>query len=340
MANNIDVGTLQVRKALGSYKPITRLSNVAVMYFEEPEYAHRRIFPICPVALPSGHFYTFDKADLARDHVHQKPPYGKVAPAVFGISNQSYSCQVFQVLIGLDQIMTLPYQRTDATVDPRKLRVRTISEQIARHQEIDFAKNFFNAAAWSNVWTGAASADPANKKFKRFDDSGCDPVIFFDERITDIRRSGRRKPNKLALGVDTFNALKGNAFILDRIKYSGTTQNPAVVNENVLAQIFGIDEVVVLDATYNAAEFGAPEDMQFVCDSKSALLLYTPKAPSIDEPSAGYSFHWLLEGNNYIGISTYDGEPGTHTEIMEGIVAYDAKVTGKDLAVFMSDCCE
>ncbi|MBQ3337567.1 MAG: hypothetical protein IJG80_09205, partial [Selenomonadaceae bacterium] len=62
---NIDVHKLHLKKALGSYKPITYLSNIAVMYFEEPTFAHRRIFPICPVAVPSGHFYTFSKGDLA-----------------------------------------------------------------------------------------------------------------------------------------------------------------------------------------------------------------------------------------------------------------------------------
>lgn len=338
VSKNFDAQTLQIKKALGQWKPNMYLSNLALTYFEEPTFGHRRIFPICPVELPSGMFYTFSKEDLARDNLRQKPPAGTVAPAVFGMSEKSYSCQVYQILITLDQIMTLPYQRTNAAVDPRRMRVRTIAEQIAHSQEIQFAEKYFKSGVWDNEWTGAASADPDNKKFKKFDNSDVDPVVFFDERITDIRRQGRRKPNKLALGVDTFNALKNNAFVLDRIKYSGTTQNPAIVNENVLAQVFGVDQVVVLDATYNAAAFGMPEDMRYVCDSKGALLLYTPDTPSIDSPSAGYSFHWNLESGNYIAVSTYDGAPGTHTELMEGLLAYDMQITGQDLAVFMADC--
>ena len=335
----MDVKDIQIQKALGTFKPNIYLSNLAITYFEEPTYAHRRVFPICPVDLPSGKYYEFSREDLARDNLHRKPPYGTVEPAVFGISEKSYSCQVYQIVIGLDKIMTLPYQRTNAAIDPRRMRVRTIAEQIAHSQEIKFAEGFFKSGVWTNEWTGAASADSANKKFKKFDNSDVDPVIFFDERITDIRRMGRRKPNKLALGVETFNALKNNQFILDRIKYSGTTQNPAVVNENVLAQIFGVDQVIVLDATYNSAEFGAPEEMKYVCDSKGALLLYTPDTPQIDEPSAAYSFTWNLETGNYIAVSTYDGAPGTHTELVEGIIAYDNQITGQDLAVYLNDCC-
>lgn len=327
-----------IQKSLGTFRPSIYLSNLAQIYYEEPTYAHRRVFPVCQVDLPSGHYYTFSKADLARDNVYQKPPYGAVAPAVFGISEDSYSCKVYQVLIGMDEIMTLPYQRTGAAVDPRRLRVRTITEQIAQHQERDFAEKFFKAAAWANVWTGAAAYNATNKQFKKFDNSDCDPVLLFDELSTDIRRNGRKKPNKLALGTETFTALKNNPFILERIKYSGTTQNPAIVNENVLAQIFGVDEVIVLDATYNDAGYGAPENMKFVCDSKGALLLYAPDTPSIDEASAGYIFSWRLEGGNYIAIDQHEGAPGTHTQVIEGLLVYDMKKTADDLAIFLSNC--
>jgi len=234
--------------------------------------------------------------------------------------------------------MTLPYQRDGAGFDPARERVRTIAEQIALHQEIDFAENFFKASAWSNVWTGAATTNVNNKQFKKLDNSDVDPVAFFDDRAIEIRRNGRRRPNKLALGIETYTALKNNAFIKERIKYSGTTQNPAIVNEQVLAQVFGVDEVIVLDATYNDAGHGAAENMKFVCDSKGALLLFAPQAPSIEEPSAGYLFTWLLRGNDYIAVEEHEGAPATHTDILEGVVAYDTKVTGSDLAIYFADC--
>lgn len=329
---------IMIQKALGTFRPNLYLSNMAQMFFEEPVYAHKRIFPICQVQLPSGHYYEFNKADLARDNVYQKPPYGSVAPAVFGISEQSYSCKVYQTILTLDEIMTLPYQRTNATIESDKIRVRTITEQITTHQERDFAEKFFKASAWSNVWTGAAAYNATNKQFKKFDNSDSDPVVLFDELATEIRRNGRRRPNKLALGLETFNALKNNVSILERIKYSGTTQNPAIVNENVLAQVFGVNEVIVLDATYNAAGYGAPEDMRFVCDSKGALLLYAPDTPSIDSPSAGYAFHWTLAENRYFALDKHEGAPATHTQLLEGIVAYDMKKTSDALAVFLADC--
>lgn len=333
----MNTNDILVEKAMGSFKPNIYLSNVAMKYYESPNYGYRRLFPVCRVDLPSGFYYTFNKGDLARDYVQKKPNYSRVAPAVFGHSEQSYSCHVDQILLGIDRIIALPYQRAGG-VDPYKERIPTLTEQIAQHQERDFAEHFFNANAWNNVWTGAAAANESQKKFKKFDDT-TDPVEFFDKRAVEIRREGRRRPNKLALGMDVFVALKNNAAIKERIKYSGTTQNPAIVTEGVLAQVFGVDQVVVLDATYNDAAIGQPDNMKFVCDSKSALLLYAPDTPQIDSPSAGYLFTWNIDGSNYIAVRTYEGEPASHTELLEGIIAYDLKKTSDDLAIFFKDCC-
>lgn len=338
MSGKMEAQEILVRKNLGTWQPNLELSNLAIMYYEEPTYAYKRLFPVCPVTLPSGHYYEFSKADLARDNVHQKPPYGTVAPAIFGFNQNSYSCKVYQSLIGLDKIMTMPYQRTNSAIDPIKTRVRTLTEQIALHQELDFAEKYFKATAWKNVWKGAATSDEANKKFKRLDDATADPAEFFESRAIDIRREGRRRPNKLALGVQTYAAIRNHPSIRERIKYSGTVQNPAVVNEQVLAQIFGVDQVIVLDATYNAASHGAAANMKYICDPKGALLLYAADQPSIEAPSAGYIFTWLLNGNDYIAVEIHDGAPATHTEFLEGLLAYDMKITSNDLAIYMADC--
>lgn len=333
------VSDIQLKKQLGGWKPNQYLSNLCMSYYEEPTYAARRVFPVCPVDLPSGYFYTFSKADLARDNVRPKPDYGAVQPAVMGLSDSAYQCRVDQIIIGLDKLVALPYQRTDApgSADPIRARVKTITEQIALHQEIEFARKFFKPSAWSDVWTGAASANDAQKKFKRFDDPAVDPITFIDSRMIEIRRNGRRRPNKLALGIETFIALKNNPFVKERIKFTGTNQAPAVVNESVLAQIFGLEQVIVLDATFNAGGIGE-EEMQYICDGKSALLLYAPDEAVIDEPSAGMIFSWNIDGNNIIAIDQYEGRDGTHTDFVEGIVAYDMKKTADCLACFMAGC--
>ena len=337
----ISVKDIEVKKALGTWKPNAYLSNMCMAYFQQGEYAARELFPVCPVGLSSSYYYIFSKGDLARDNVQRKPAFGHVAPAIMGQTDSTYACKVDQVLVGIDKISALDYTRSGApgSADPRRAKVKFVAEQMNLHQDLLFAKNFFKAGVWKNEWEGAATANAAAKKFLKFDDSNCDPVGLFDGLINEVRRVGRRKPNTLALGVDVVAKLKLHHFIMERIKFSGTTANPAIVTEQVLAQLFGVEKVVVLDSTYNDAPAGADENMKYICDSKSALLCYTTDTPQIDEPSAGYIFAWdMLGDGKYTATSQFDGSPADHSEFIEGLIATDMKKTSDDLAVFLKNC--
>ena len=334
------VSNLQVEIAKG-WKPYNYLTNMSMAYFqEEGDFVAPSIFPICPVGLSSSYYYTFSKADLARDNVSRKPAFGKVSPALMGQTDNTYKCEVDQIIVGIDQIDSLNYQRSKApgVADPRRAKVRFATEQLKLHLDIIFAQNFFKPTAWGNVWTGAAVADEPTKKFLKFSDANFDPVNFFDARMKEIKQNGRRKPNRLALGVDAFNALKNHPDIVERVKYTGSTANPAIVTTAALAAILQIEQVRVLESTYNAGGIGE-EDMQFVCATDGALLCYATDNAAIDEPSAGYIFTWDMLGNGqYTALDQYEGEKGTHSEFVEGLMSTDMKKTSDDLAIYFDQC--
>ena len=71
-----------------------------------------------------------------------------------------------------------------------------------------------------------------------------------------------RMPNRLGLGINVFNALKVHPAILERVKYGGSTANPASVTENVLAQLFGVEKIVVLKSIMNNASMGEDENIR------------------------------------------------------------------------------
>lgn len=340
--SQITATALQAEIAKGAFKPNIYLTNLTMAYFQNPlNYVARNIFPICPVQLASAHYYEFSKADLLRDNVQRKPRFGKVTPAQMGIAEKSYSCMVDQILVGIDQIDTLNFQRTNApgAADPRTAKLKFIAEQMNLHQDILFAQSFFKAGVWSNEWTGGSTYDADSKQFIKFTDGNSDPVVLFDNLCTTVEQSTGRRPNRLVLGKETFIALKNHAGILERVKFGGTTANPATVNETVLAELFGIEKVVVLSSIYNANGIGQDEDMNYICDPKAAILAYATSTPAIDEPSAGYIFTWDMLGNGqYMPTTQYEGDSGTHSEFIEGLFSADMKKTGDDLAVFLKDC--
>lgn len=338
-----NAGELMARIAKG-WKPNRYLTNMSMAFFANAsDYVATSIFPICPVDFSTGFYYVFNKGDLARDNVQRKPKFGKVAPAQMGHTDQTYRCEVDQIIVGIDQIGAVNYQRANvpASIDPKRAKNRFVTDQQLLHLDIMFAENFFRAGVWENEFEGIASGGNAagGSQFIKFSDANSDPIKFFDARKRQIKLDGRRMPNKLTLGYDTFNALKEHPDLLERVKFTGSTANPAKVNERVLAELFGVDEVKVLDATYNAAEEGQADDMQFICEPDGALLSYTTSSPRIDEPSAGYIFTWDMLGNgNYVATDTFEGEGGTHSEFMEGLISTDMRKTCDDLACYMKKC--
>lgn len=340
MARNTAAG-ISAEIAKGLFRPHTALTNMALAYYQNPaNYFAKSIFPICTVDLSADNYYIFDKEDLLRDNWQRKPAYGKVDPAPVSEHTDTYACQVDQMIMGIDQIRQTDLNRRQgpASMDPARQRTRTIAEQANIHQDKLFADHYFKKGVWGNEFTGIDDTSASGKQFIKFSNGNSDPISFIDDRKTEMQEATGRTPNRLALGANVFKALKHHAAILDRIKYGGTTANPASVNLNVLAQLFGVDQVVVLNSIMNKAGFGADADMQFIGDPNAFLLAYATDTPSVEEPSAGYIFTWDMLGDGQIlPILKYLGDNGTHTEFIEGLMASDMKKTADDLGMFFAD---
>ena len=133
-------GDIQARIMKG-WKPNRYLSNMSMAYFANPgDWVATKLFPICPVSLTTSFYYTFAKGDLARDNVQRKPVYGKANPAVMGHTDNTYKCEVDQIIVGIDQIGTLDFQRSNspASIDPRRSKVRFTAEQMNLHLDVQF----------------------------------------------------------------------------------------------------------------------------------------------------------------------------------------------------------
>lgn len=339
---NLDTSHIQKSISTGNWRPNIKLTNLSTAYFmAEDDFVATKLFPMVPVQLATSQYYKFGKGDLARDNMQRKPMFGKVTPMPLSLSEDNYNCKVDQLLIGIDRISQLNYVRTNApgVADPREAKVRATVEQVKLHLDILFSSSFFKSGIWERELSGVNTGTPSGNQFFQFDNANSDPIALIDNIKMDIKRNGRRRPNKLGLGAETFIALKNNTIVLERIKYGGGTVNPATVNENVLAQLFGVQQVSVLESTYNKASLGENDNMDFICDPKGMLLLYAPESPQIDEPSAGYTFAWdMLGDGSPISLTQWQGENGTHSEFIEALCATDMKITGQDLAAYFANC--
>lgn len=334
----ISPASISMQIAKGTFRPHTALTNMALAYYQNAaNYFAKAIFPICRVTQSSDNYYIFNKEDLLRDGWQRKPAYGKVMPTVVSENTGTYKCVVDQMIMGIDEIRQTDLNRRmgPSIKDPRQQRTKTIAEQSNIHQDREFADKFFKPGTWANEWEGVDGTTTTGKQFIKFTNGNSDPIKFIADRKLEMHEQTGRTPNKLAIGANVFNALRQHESILERVKYGGTSANPASVTKNVLAQLFEIDELVVLMSIQNTAKQGADADMNFIGDPDGMLLAYATNSPSVEEPSAGYIFTWdMLGDGQLLPIFHYPGENGTHSEYIEGLMAYDIHKTADDLAVF------
>ena len=340
--NTIPTSTVNNQIAKGLFRPHTALSNMALNYFQSfNNYFARAIFPICRVRQSADNYYRFTLEDLLRNGWQPKPAYGKVMPTVFGEDTDTYAVKVYQMIMGIDEIRETDVQRRQApgfVNDTRQIQTQMLSEQANIFMDEMFANRFFRSGVWAQEMSGVDNTTPGENEFIKWNNDNSDPVQMIAEMKQEMLEKTGREPNRLALGADVFTALRKHPAILERVKYGGSTPNPAKVTQNVLSQLFEVDKMVVMRSIHNNSKQGKDADISFIADPKAMLLAYAADAPSVKTPSAGYIFQWDMLGNGQtMPIFHYPGEPGTHSEYIEGMMAIDMKKTADDLAVFCKD---
>jgi hypothetical protein len=154
-------------------------------------------------------------------------------------------------------------------------------------------------------------------------------------------KSGGFKPNVMVVGKEVRDALVNNPSILARLNGGATVTNTALVTDAKLAEIFGVEEFLVMETVKNTAAEGITESNAFI-GGKSAAFYYRPRSAGLMVPSAGYTFTWddLENASGHgITIKSYVGDylaiDGV-AEVLEANLAYDHKVVSSDMGAFIA----
>lgn len=318
-------------------------TNFSMAFFQNPNaFASKSIFPTIPVDLDVGKYIVFDREDLARVNAAKKPQAGMVQGFTVSNHEELYSVDVYQTRLLFDMINQTRIDRSGVVgaSNVMQSRAKIVAEQLAILQDILFADKFFKSGVWGTEYTGADS-NPTGNQFYKFSDANFEPIKFFNGLKREMLEKTGRRPNKLLLGLDAYDALCECPALLDRINGNSSKDNPSILNDGDLARLLGFQKIAVFEGSYNAAPIGQQANYKFIADPTAALVCYSPDSPMIDEPSCGYSFTWDMLGNrNYAPVFVHDSNDASHTSEMEALLATSHKKTCDDLGIFLSNCAD
>ena len=192
----------------------------------------------------------------------------------------------------------------------------------------------FAANLWFNGTAAATAGEAAN-----WSGTGTptDPIVQIRTAIRAVHQITGYRPNKMLIGRQAYDTLLDNDDVLSRITGGSTTAMPAMVMRQLLAALFELEEIYVMDSVYNSAAQGATESGSFI-GGDDALVYYAPDSVGLEEPTAAVQFSWTgLLGNtdNGMRIKRFRME-AMEADRIEGQMSFDYKLTSGALGYFFT----
>jgi len=311
---------------------------MAIRYRQEKEeFVALQVFPQIPVDNASDDYLVFQRDAWMRNDFPRRGMSEEPAYDAYVTETQKFSCTERALQHRLDDRIT---KNADDPVQPDLRATEFLEERALIGMDAEWCSKYFEASEWKTTWEGlSGTASESGKTYEQFNKAGTEPILFFGNRADEMQETTGRRPNVLVLGAKAYTGLRNNKELVERIKYI-SQQEPALVGKRAMAAAFEVDKILVARAVYNAAQEGAGETMKFIADPKSALLCYAPSGPSIDTPSAGYTFAWtnLVPGIDGATAGVlYSGRlESAWTNWYAMRTAYDLKKTSESLGIFFS----
>lgn len=309
------------------------LTNISIAYVQSASrFVAARVFPNIPVEYKSDVYYTYDRGDFNRDEMEERAPSTESAGGGYRIDNTpNYNARVYAFHKDIDDQIR---RNSDSVLQPDREATIFVTNKALIKREKLWVSKYFTGSVWSNDWDGVASG-PTGSQVLQWNDPASTPIENVRSAKTAVLESTGFEPNKLVLGRRVYDALLDHPDFVDRVKYGQTANGAAIVNAQILAQLFEVDEVLVMSSIENTAAQGVSAAHSFI-GGKRALLCYAAPEPGIMTPSAGYTFSWTgflgagAEGNR---IRSFRQEQKSSDRV-EIEMAFDQKLIAADLGFF------
>lgn len=308
------------------------LTSVSVAYVQSStKFVADRVFPRVPVEKQSDVIGMFSQADWLRDEVEKRQAGDSAVRIGYRPASTSYVADEWAAEHPIDDQVRAnasgPYQ------NPDEAGTRFLSQKMLIKREREFVTNFFTTG---NLWTGSSDAQDliGGTDFVQWSNAASDPIEVIHDKCVRIETATGELPNKLVVGRQVWYDLKNHPDIVDRVKH---TSGDAVTTD-VVARLFGLEEVLVAAAVHNTAGEGLSYSGAYIAGD-DALLVHTPSAPSLLTPAAGYTLVWTgLVGSEEGQVIDRYREERSKSDILRITGAWAQKRVAPGLGCFFNNC--
>lgn len=311
-------------------KPLT---NISIAFMQEARnFVSDTVFPNIPVPNVSDRYYTYDRGYFNRDEMQERAPGTESAGSGYAVDNTpTYYCKVYAFHHDVpDQVRS----NADSPVQPDRDATQLVSQKALIKREKLWVARYFQPALWTFDVDGVAGV-PGAGQVLQWSDANSTPIEDIAAAMDAVLEETGFLPNKLIVGRQVWTALKNHPDIIDRVKYGQTPGGTAKISLQALADLFEVEQIVVMNAIENTSKEGAANNHAFI-GGKKALLVYAAPSPGLQVPTAGYTFSW----SGFLGAGAMGGRikkfrmEELESDRVEIQMAFDQKLVSADLGYF------
>lgn len=316
---------------VGSVHANSFLTDVSVAYLQSStKFVADRLFPRVSVSKQSDTIATYSQADFLRDEVVRRQAGESAISIGYRTGSTSYICDEWAASVPIDDQLRA---NADDPYQPDADAARFLAQKMLIKREVQFVTNFFTTG---NLWTG--SSDGADlvggTDFTRWSNAASTPIEDIQKQQARVEAASGFLPNKLVINRQVWHDIKQHPDVVDRVKHTSAN----AVTTDLVAQLMGVDSVLVAAAARNTAAEGLANSGAYIAGD-DALLVYAPANPSLMEPSGGYTFTWsgLLGSNEGQVIETWRDDAKV-SDVVRIRGAWAQKRIAPAVGVFFNDC--
>lgn len=254
------------------------LTDVSIRYTNE-SFIATQVFPDLPVRKDIDKVFKFDKTNLRKPASTAREGFARANRIDYGLTQITTPALTEASLeIGITNAVMDNY---DAPLVPMVAATNTVTEQILVEKEY-LLSTFLNNSG--NLTQGTTLS--GNAQWSAYSTSN--PFGDIQTGKTTVKQNSGKNPNVIVFGRQVYDQLVNHPNVTDRIKYTARADIATITN--ALADLFGVQKVIIGESIYNSAAPGATDNVSFIW-GKFCVIAYIADLPALETVSLGYHLY-------------------------------------------------
>lgn len=265
-------------------------------------YIASKVFPVIDVASQAGVYGIIPVEQLLQQRNTKRAPGAGYSRGTFQFESATYACEEHGAEEPVDDRQAKMYREY---FDAEQVSTLRAFSSVLRNAEQRVADSVFN----TTTWTGSSLFTSITDEWD--DIANAVPITNVDAAVKKVYDNSGLWANALVVNQKVFRNLRRCAQVIDAIESNGAgdPSKQSDITAEQLAQVFGLDYVIVAGASRNNAKEGQSVSPVQIWSDEYAMVCRVATSADMAEPCIGRLFHWSEDGSSVGGtVESYRDE--------------------------------